>query len=110
MRRMAEDNEGVFALFLGNRYIIYRPKFEEYLLKVMANSRTEQDAYKDFEDRLSNVEEKLPEIDIVRKATLNKNGKFTKRDIRELYPALSVSSIEGSLRKLVKSGELKRKV
>ena len=108
MRRMAEDNEGVFALFLGNRYIIYRPKFEEYLLKVMANSRTEQDAYKDFEDRLSNVEEKLPEIDIVRKATLNKNGKFTKRDIRELYPALSVSSIEGSLRKLVKSGELKK--
>ena len=37
MRRMAEDNEGGFALFLGNRYIICRPKFEEYLLKVMAN-------------------------------------------------------------------------
>lgn len=65
-------------------------------------------AYKDFEDRFSIVEEKLPATDMVRKATLNKIGKFTKQDIRELCPALSVSSIEGSLRKLVKAGELKR--
>lgn len=43
MRRMAEDNKGGFALFLGNRYLICRPKFEEYLLKVMANLRTEQE-------------------------------------------------------------------
>jgi Fic family protein len=65
-------------------------------------------AYKDFEDRFSIVEEKLPAVDMVRKATLNKIGKFTKQDIRELCPSLSVSSIEGSLRKLVKAGELKR--
>lgn len=65
-------------------------------------------AYKDFEDRFSIVEEKKPAIDMVRKATLNKIGKFTKQDIRELCPALSVSSIEGALRKLVKTGELKR--
>ena len=65
-------------------------------------------AYKDFEDRFSIVEKKLPAIDMVRKATLNKIGKFTKQDIRELCPALSVSSIEGALRKLVKAGELKR--
>ncbi len=65
-------------------------------------------AYKDFEDRFSIVEEKLPAVDIVRKATLNKIGKFTKQDIRELCPSLSVSSVEGSLRKLVKEGTLKR--
>ena len=65
-------------------------------------------AYKDFEDRFSIVEEKMPAIDIVRKATLNKIGKFTKQDIRDLCPALSVSSVEGALRKLVKAGELKR--
>lgn len=65
-------------------------------------------AYKDFEDRFSIVEEKLPAVDIVRKAALNKVGKFTKQDIRELCPSLSVSSIEGSLRKLVKEGALKR--
>lgn len=65
-------------------------------------------AYKDFEDRFSIVEEKLPAIDMVRKASLNKIGKFTKQDIRELCPALSISSIEGALRKLVRAEELKR--
>ncbi|MCM1459028.1 MAG: hypothetical protein NC088_02695 [Bacteroides sp.] len=65
-------------------------------------------AYKDFEDRFSIVKEKMPAIDMVRKATLTKIGKFAKQDIRELCPLLSVSSIEGALRKLVKLGELKR--
>lgn len=65
-------------------------------------------AYKDFEDRFSIIEEKLPAIDIVRKATLNKIGRFTKQDIRELCPSLSISSIEGSLRKMISLGELKR--
>lgn len=65
-------------------------------------------AYKDFEDRFSIVETKLPAIDMVRKAAQNKIGRFNKQDIREMCPSLSISSIEGSLRKLVKSGELKR--
>ena len=56
-------------------------------------------AYKDFEDRFAIVEEKLPAIDMVRKASLNKIGKFTKQNIRELCPSLSISSIEGTLRK-----------
>lgn len=65
-------------------------------------------AYKDFEDRFSIVGEKLPAVEIVRKATLTKIGKFTKRDIIELCPSLSLSSVEGSLRKLVQSGDIKR--
>lgn len=65
-------------------------------------------AYKDFEERFELVETKLPALETVRRATLNKIGRFTKQDIRELCPSLSISSIEGSLRKLVASGELKR--
>ncbi len=65
-------------------------------------------AYRDFEDRFAIVEEKLPAIEMVRKATLNKIGKFTKQDIRELCPSLSISSIEGALRKMVAAGELRR--
>lgn len=65
-------------------------------------------AYKAFEDRFSIVEEKLPAIELVRKATSQKIGRFTKQDIRELCPSLSLSSIEGSLRKLVAEGEIKR--
>ena len=64
--------------------------------------------HKDFDDCFAIVETKLPAIDMVRKATENKIGRFTKQDIRELCPSLSVSSIEGSLRKLVANGELKR--
>ncbi|MBE6105256.1 Fic family protein [Anaerovibrio lipolyticus] len=65
-------------------------------------------AYKDFEDRFALVETKRSALDTVRLATQNKIGRFTKQDIRELCPALSVSSVEGALRKLVASGELRR--
>ena len=65
-------------------------------------------AYKDFEERVSLVEPKLTALEAVRRATQLKIGRFTKQDIRELCPALSISSIEGALRKMVASGELKR--
>ena len=31
LRRLAEDNTGTFSIYNGNRYMIIRPKFEEYL-------------------------------------------------------------------------------
>ena len=65
-------------------------------------------AYKDFEDRFEIIGEKMPALEMVRKATENKIGKFSKQDIRELCPSLSISSIEGSLRTLVEEGELMR--
>jgi len=65
-------------------------------------------AYRDFEDRFALVETKLPALETVRLATQNKIGRFSKQDIRELCPSLSISSIEGALRKLVANGELKR--
>ena len=33
MRRLAEENLGVFAVYSGNRYLIIRCKYEEYLQK-----------------------------------------------------------------------------
>ncbi len=65
-------------------------------------------AYRDFEDRFVLVETKRSALDTVRLATQNKIGRFTKQDIRELCPSLSLSSVEGSLRKMVEGGELKR--
>lgn len=65
-------------------------------------------AYKDFEDRFALVETKRSALDTVRLATQNEIGRFTKQDIRELCPSLSISSIEGALRKMVAEGELKR--
>ena len=76
--------------------------FIKYLLGTILS------AYKDFADRFALVETKRSALDTVRLATQNKIGRFTKQDIRELCPALSLSSVEGALRKLVASGELKR--
>ena len=54
------------------------------------------------------METKLPALEMVRRASKNKIGRFNKQDIRELCPTLSDSSIEGALRKLVSDGELKK--
>ena len=65
-------------------------------------------AYKDFADRFALVEQKLPALETVRLTVQQKIGRFTKQDIRELCPALSLSSVEGALRKMVADGELSR--
>ena len=65
-------------------------------------------AYRDFEDRFALVEVKRSALETVRAATKNKIGRFSKQDVHELCPALSVSSVEASLRKLVAAGELIR--
>ena len=76
--------------------------FIKYLLGTILS------AYRDFEDRFALVETKLSALETVRKATQNKIGRFSKQDIRELCPSLSISSIEGALRKLVSLGEIAR--
>ena len=76
--------------------------FIKYLLGIILA------AYKDFSDRFALVEMRLPALETVKQATLNKIGRFSKQDIHELCPSLSISSIEGALRKLVAAGELKR--
>ncbi len=76
--------------------------FIKYLLGTILS------AYKDFEDRFALIEVKLPAIEMVRQATMNKIGRFAKQDIHELCPSLSISSIERALRKLVDSEELKK--
>ena len=83
----------------GNEDVV---PFIKYLLRIILA------AYKAFDDRFSIVENKLSAVEMVRKATLQKLGRFTKQDIRELCPSLSISSVEGSLRKLVEEGELRR--
>ncbi len=32
IRRLAESNTGILAVYSGNRYLIIRPKFEEFIL------------------------------------------------------------------------------
>ena len=65
-------------------------------------------AYKDFEDRFSLVEAKLPALEMVKRASMNKMGRFNKQDIRELCPTLKDSTIEKAFRDLILLGEIKK--
>lgn len=65
-------------------------------------------AYKDFEDRFSLIETKLPALEMVRRASMNKVGSFNKQDIRKLCPSLSNSSIEKAFRELISLGEIEK--
>lgn len=74
--------------------------FIKYLL------RTILAAYRDFEDRVDLVSEKLPAVEVVRRAVYGKIGKFTKRDIMERCPTIGKTSVENSIKQLVDRGVL----
>ena len=101
-------NKDLYYEVLGQAQIGWHDGAEDVIPFIKYLLGTILAAYKDFEERFSLVEMKLPALEMVRQATLNKIGRFTKQDIRELCPSLSISSIENSLRKMVTSGELKR--
>ena len=63
-------------------------------------------AYRDFDDRIGLVSPSS--LDTVKNAIESKLGKFTKRDILELCPTLSASTVERHLRKLTAEGYLSR--
>jgi len=66
-------------------------------------------ACKDFEERYEVIAGKKTALDTVREAVSTRIGSFDKQKIHELCPSLSISSLEGALRKLVESGEIERK-
>ena len=70
--------------------------FVKYLLSAIVA------AYRDFDDRIQIVSP--TSLDTVKNAIDSKLGKFTKRDILELCPNLSASSVERHLKKLTADG------
>lgn len=76
--------------------------FVKYLLGIILS------AYRDFEDRVDIFDEKLPAVELVRKAISNKIGKFTKSEIMELTPSIGKSSVENALNKLIQEKVIER--
>ncbi len=74
--------------------------FIKYMLKIILAS------YRDFEERVDLVGNKLSAIDIVKKAVYSKIGKFTKNDIMEMCPTIGKTSVESSLKKMCQTGEI----
>ena len=65
-------------------------------------------AYRDFENRIDVVSEKMSAYNRVELATTKIIGKFKKIDILELCPSLSASSVEKSINELVEKGKLSK--
>lgn len=76
--------------------------FIKYILSTIVS------AYNDFDERVKLISEKKPSIEVVRMAIKSKLGKFTKKDILELIPPLSSTSVERSLKELCDLGEIKK--
>ena len=74
--------------------------FIKYLLSTIIS------AYRDFEDRMEIISPSSENT--VRKAVESKIGRFTKREITELCPNISTSTVERNLRAMVNKGELEK--
>ena len=59
-------------------------------------------------ERVDYVDEKIPSLELVRKAVNKKLGKFTKSDIMELVPSIGKATVENMLKKLVEEGYIHR--
>ena len=74
--------------------------FVKYLLSTIIA------AYRDLDERIQIVSS--TSLDTVKNAIDNKLGKFTKRDILELCPSLSASTVERHLKKLTAEGYISK--
>lgn len=76
--------------------------FVKYILGVILA------AYRDFEERVNIVGEKLSAREMVERAVNNKIGKFTKSDILELCPEIGRGSVENALKAMCEEGLIKK--
>ncbi len=65
-------------------------------------------AYRDFEERVNLVGNKLSALEMVEKAVKSTIGKFTKSDIMELCPEIGRGSVEQSLKTLCEKDIIKK--
>lgn len=81
-------------------YNDYRP-FIKYFLQ------TALKAYKELEERIQLVEDKLSAYEMVKKIVESTLGTFTKKEIMEKCPKIGSSSVESALKKLKDEGMIK---
>lgn len=76
--------------------------FVKYILGIILS------AYRDFEERLILIEEKISSYEMVERAVKNQLGKFTKSDIQEHCPTLARQTIEKALKQLCEEGKIEK--
>lgn len=76
--------------------------FVKYLLGIILS------AYRDFEERLNLIDDKISALEMVEKVTGTRLGKFTKSDIQEECPSLARQTIEKALKQLCDCGKIEK--
>lgn len=76
--------------------------FIKYILKMILA------AYRDFENRVDIIGEKITATELVRRTVSQKYGKITKSEILESCPVIGQKSAEAAIKKLVDEGVLKK--
>lgn len=76
--------------------------FIKYILGIILS------AYRDFEDRLNLIEDKISAYEMVERIAKNQIGKFTKSDIQEYCPTLARQTIEKALKQLCDEGKIEK--
>ena len=76
--------------------------FVKYLLRIILS------AYREFESRVDLFGERLPAVELVRRAVVQKIGKFTKNEIMEMAPSVGKTSVENALNRLIQEKVIER--
>ena len=76
--------------------------FIKYILGIILS------AYRDFEDRLILIEDKISAYEMVERIAKNQLGKFKKSDIQEHCPTLARQTIEKALKQLCDEGKIEK--
>lgn len=100
------SNEYYSSLFLSGKNWHEEKEDAKPFIKYMLSTLLV--AYREFTEKVSLIDTKSSAFDYVKKAVKLKLGKFSKQDIVDLCPEISLSSVEGALRNLVEQGKLKR--
>ncbi len=105
--KLAKNKDGYYEALKASQYG-WHDGTEDVVPFVKFILGTLFEAYKELEESFNAVDSKMSAVEMVRKATRKKVGRFSKQDVMALCPSLSISSVEGALRKLVIDGELRR--
>ena len=76
--------------------------FVKYLLGIILS------AYRDFEERLNLIEDKISAYEMVERVVKTRLGKFTKSDVQEECPSLARQTIEKALKQLCDEGKIEK--
>jgi len=108
LEKVISDNKDLYYDALSKSQTDWHNGNEDVIPFVKYILFTIQHAYIDFENRVDMVSDKTKSKQLVKKAIDSKIAKFTKKEICELCPTISINSVEKQLTELCSTGEIRK--